>query len=184
MVTPDVATQPFLQLRDVVLPPPLPLLISLLLVLGLLHLSWRGARWLMRDNLRPVDHAAAFVCTIGLVAALLHALAWAGYASIPLLRSVGWGLIALAPIELWRWRGVSPTRLIQGHLQGASWSERLGFSVSLIITVALFGAGFGPLQMQIRLNITLECHWIGYVTEEHTRALTGSTRDWQGWVRR
>jgi hypothetical protein len=160
MVTPDVATQPFLQLRDVVLPPPLPLLISLLLVLGLLHLSWRGARWLMRDNLRPVDHAAAFVCTIGLVAALLHALAWAGYASIPLLRSVGWGLIALAPIELWRWRGVSPTRLIQGHLQGASWSERLGFSVSLIITVALFGAGFGPAtdadSLEYHLGVPLD----------------------------
>jgi uncharacterized protein DUF1420 len=145
MSTPDVATQPFLQMRDVLLPPPLPLLISLLLVLGLLHLSWRGACWLMRDNRRPVDYAAAFVCTTGLMAAVLHALAWAGYASIPLLRSLGWGLVALAPLELRRWRGATARQVIQAYFHGASWTERFGLGVSLVTTLALFGAALGPV---------------------------------------
>jgi hypothetical protein len=156
----DVATQPFLQLQDVLLPPPLPLLISLLLVLGLLHLSWRGARWLMGDNLQPVDYAAAFVCTTGLVAALLHALAWAGYASIPLLQSLGWGLVALTPFELYRWRGVSPRKVIQAYFQGASRIERLGLGVSLVTTLALFGAVFGPAtdadSLEYHLGVPLD----------------------------
>src|SRR5262245_39338652 len=112
MSTPDVATQPFMQMSDVLLPPPLPSLISLLLVVGLLHLSFRGARWLAGDNLRPVEHAAAFVFTTGLFAAVLHALAWAGYASIPILRSIGWGLVALAPLELSKWRFASTRQVI------------------------------------------------------------------------
>jgi hypothetical protein len=144
MSVPDVATQPFLQLRDVVLPPPLPLLISLLLVLGLLHLSFRGARWLMGEKLRLVEYAAAFICTTGLVAAVLHALAWAGYASLPLLRSLGWGLVALAPLELRRWRGASVRPVLRAYFQGASWSERLGLGVSLVTTLALVGAALGP----------------------------------------
>jgi uncharacterized protein DUF1420 len=144
MSMPDVATQPFLQLRDVLLPSPLPLLISLLLVLGLLQLSWRGARWLMGEKLRPVDYAAAFVCTTGLVAALLHALAWAGYASIPLLRILGWGLIALAPVELSRWRHLSIGPVLQASFKGVPWSERLGLGLALVISLALFGAVLGP----------------------------------------
>ena len=66
MSTPDVAAQHFMQMSDVLLPPPFPLLISLLLVIGMLHLSCRGARWLAGDNARPVEHAAAFVFTTGL----------------------------------------------------------------------------------------------------------------------
>jgi hypothetical protein len=145
MSVPDVATQPFLQLRDVVLPPPLPLLISLLLVLGLLHLSWRSARWLMGEKLRLVESAAAFVCTLGLVAAVVHALAWAGYASLPLLRSLGWGLVALAPLELRRWRGASVRSVLQAYFQEVSWTERLGLGVSLVIILALWGAALGPV---------------------------------------
>src|SRR5262249_8469060 len=151
----DVATQPFLQLRDVVLPPPLPLLISLLLVLGLLQLSWRGARWLKGEQLRPVEHAAAFVCTTGLVAAVLHALAWAGYASIPLLRSLGGGLIALAPVELYRWRGTSVRAGLQAYCKGASWSERLGFGLALVSTLALWGAALGPVTHMDSLDYHL-----------------------------
>jgi hypothetical protein len=145
MSRPDVATQPFLQLRDVLLPPPLPLLISLLLVLGLLQLSWCGARWLLGEPLRPLEYAAAFVCTLGLVAALLHALAWAGYASIPLLRSLGWGLVALAPVALNRWRRTSVRPVLQAYCQALSWSERLGLGVSLVTILALGAAALGPV---------------------------------------
>jgi uncharacterized protein DUF1420 len=160
MSMPDVATQPFLQLRDVLLPSPLPLLISLLLVLGLLQLSWRGARWLMGEKLRVVDYAAAFVCTTGLVAALLHALAWAGYASIPLLRTLGWGLIALAPVELSRWRHLSVRQGLQAAFKGASWSDRLGLGLALVSTLALWGAALGPVtdmdSLDYHLGVSLD----------------------------
>ena len=160
MPTSYVATLPFLQLRDVVLPPPLPLLISLLLVLGLLQLSVRGACWLMGDNLRPVDYAAAFVCTTGLVAAFLHAMAWAGYASIPLLRSLGWGLMVLAPVELYRWRHISVRPVLQAYFNRASLTERLGLGVSLVITLALLGAALGPAtdadSLEYHLGVPLD----------------------------
>jgi uncharacterized protein DUF1420 len=160
----DVATQPFLQLRDVLLPPPLPLLLSLLLVLGLLHLSWRGARWLMGENLRLVDYAAAFVCTTGLVAAVLHALAWAGYASLPLLRSLGGGLVALAPLELRRWRGASVRPVLQTYFQGVSRTERLGLGVALVITLALWGAAFGPITHvdSLDYHLAVPLDWLRY----------------------
>jgi uncharacterized protein DUF1420 len=164
MSRPDVATQPFLQLRDVLLPPPLPLLLSLLLVLGLLHLSWRGARWLMGENLRLVDYAAAFVCTTGLVAAVLHALAWAGYASLPLLRSLGGGLVALAPLELRRWRGASVRPVLQTYFQGVSRTERLGLGVALVITLALWGAAFGPITHvdSLDYHLAVPLDWLRY----------------------
>jgi hypothetical protein len=160
MSTPDVTTQHFMQMSDVLLPPPLPLFISLLLVIGMLHLSFRGARWLAGDNLRPIEHAAAFVFTTGLFAAVLHFLALAEYASIPILRGIGWGLVGLAPFELRRWRGVSARQVIKPYFNGASWTERLGLGLAIVITIALFGAVLGPAtdadSLEYHLGVPLD----------------------------
>jgi hypothetical protein len=160
MSTPDVATQHFMQMSDVLLSPPLPLLISLLLVIGMFHLSFRGACWLAGDNLRPIEHAAAFVFTTGLFAAVLHALALAGYASIPILRGIGCSLIVLAPFELKRWRSASAKQVIKEYFNEASRAERLGLGISIVTALALFGAVLGPAtdadSLEYHLGVPLD----------------------------
>jgi len=149
-----------MQMSDVLLPPPLPLFISLLLVIGMLHLSFRGACWLAGDNLGPIEHAAAFVFTTGLFAAILHALACTGYASIPILRSIGWGLVFLALFELGRWRGTSTGKVIKAYFSGASSTERLGLGISIVIAIALLGAVLGPAtdadSLEYHLGVPLD----------------------------
>jgi uncharacterized protein DUF1420 len=160
MATLDVAAQHFIQMRDLLLPPPFPALMSLLLVIGILHLSLRGARWLAGGNARPVEYAAIFVLTTGLCAALLHALAWSGYASIPVLRGIGWVLVALAPFEIRRWRLAPAREVIREHFHGASWTERLGLAISMVILLALFCAVLGPAtdadSLEYHLGVPLD----------------------------
>jgi hypothetical protein len=156
----DVAAQPFMQMSDLLLPPPLPAFISLLIVIGLLHLSFRGTRRLAGAHAQPVEYAAVFVVTTGLCAALLHALAWLGYASIPLLRGIGWALIAVAPLEISRWRLAPARQFIREHFHGASWSERLGLVISFVIIIALFCAVLGPAidadSLEYHLGVPLD----------------------------
>src|SRR5215510_5949751 len=92
--------QPFMQLQDLLLPPPLPAIVALLIVLGTLHLSLRGARRLRGSAMSPVEFAAAVVLTTGLLAALVHGLAWGGFAFGPAMRLGGWALAALGVLEL------------------------------------------------------------------------------------
>jgi hypothetical protein len=77
-------TQPFMRLEDLLLPPPLPSMLALLMVLGTLHLSLHGARWLRVSAASPVDFAAAFVLTTGLLAALIPS------------PGLGWGRIRIS----------------------------------------------------------------------------------------
>src|SRR5262245_43089494 len=160
MSTPDVAAQQFMQMSDLLLPPPFPALISLLLVIGILHLSFRGVRWLVGDNARPIEYAALFVLTTGLCAAFLHALAWAGYASILMLRGIGVVLVAVASFEIRRWRLAPAREVIKGYFNGASRTERLGLAISLVIILALFCAVLGPAtdadSLEYHLGVPLD----------------------------
>jgi hypothetical protein len=93
----------FLGLEDLILFPPLPAFLSLLIVLGTLSLSALGARWCTTERKTPVELAAIFVVTTGLLAAVVHGLAWAGYASVPVLGSIGWTLAAFGVLAMVRW---------------------------------------------------------------------------------
>jgi hypothetical protein len=138
------ANPSFLRLEDLLLPPPLPAVVSLLIVLGTLNLSTLGARWLKSENKTSIELAAIFVITTGLLGAFVHALAWAGHASIPLLRFVAWVLAVLGMLELSKWK---PRRLLS--LLGEYWSEgsrveRLALTISVLVLIGLFAAALGP----------------------------------------
>jgi uncharacterized protein DUF1420 len=136
--------QPFLRLEDLLVPPPLPAMLALLMVLGTLHLSRRGTRWLGGSTAAPVDRAAAFVLTTGLLAALVHALAWGGYASIPALRLGGWVLAALGVVELSSWRLQGVKSVLRKYFNEASFAERCAFVLASVTVLGLFAAVLGP----------------------------------------
>ena len=136
--------EPFLRLEDLLLPPPLPAILALLMVLGTLHLSSRGARCLRGSAMSPVEFAAAFVLTTGLLGALVHALAWAGYASVSAMRLGGWALAALGVLELSSWRLERAKRVLRQHFSEASLAERCALVLSIVTVIGLFAAALGP----------------------------------------
>jgi Protein of unknown function (DUF1420) len=138
------ANHSFLQLEDLLLPPPLPAIVSLLIVLGTLNLSTRGARWLKTENKTPIELAAVFLITTGLLGALLHALAWAGHASIPVLRFVAWALAALGVLELSKWKPGKVVSLLGEYWREGSRVKRFALIVSVITLIGLFAAALGP----------------------------------------
>jgi hypothetical protein len=137
-------TQPFLRLEELLLSPPLPSMLALLMVLGTLHLSLRGARWLKGSVATPVEFAAAFALTTGLLAALVHALAWGGYASVSAMRLGGWALAALGVLNISRWRLKGAKRVLCEHLSEASLAERCALALALVTVIGLFAAALGP----------------------------------------
>jgi hypothetical protein len=136
--------RPFLRLDDLLLPPPLPAMLALLMVLGTLHLSRRGVGWLGRGAATPVERAAAFVLTAGVLAALVHALAWAGYAAVSAMRLGGWTLAALGVLELSSWRLAGAKGVLREYLREASLAERCALALSLVTAIGLFTAALGP----------------------------------------
>jgi hypothetical protein len=137
-------TQPFLRLDDLLLHPPLPAMLALLMVLGTLHLSRRGARWLRGSATSPIEFAAAFVLTTGLLAALVHALTWGGYASVSAMWLGGWALAALGVLELSSWRFEGAKRVLRKHFSEASLAERCALALSIVTVIGLFAAALGP----------------------------------------
>jgi hypothetical protein len=138
------ANHSFLRLEDLLLSPPLPAVISLLIVLGTFNLSTLGVRWLKAENKTPVELAAVFVITTGLLAALLHAVAWAGYASLPLLRWTGWVLAGLGVVALSRWKPRKVVSLVGQYWTQGSRVERVALIVSGFTLIGLFAAALGP----------------------------------------
>jgi Protein of unknown function (DUF1420) len=134
----------FLRLEDLLLPPPFPAIVSLLLVLGTLNLSRWGARWVKTENKTPIELAAVFVITTGLLGGFVHALSWAGYASLPVLRGVGWTLAALGILELSKWRPRKLVTLFAEYWQEGSRVERFALTISVLTLVGLFAAALGP----------------------------------------
>ena len=71
----SISGQPFITLEDLLLPSPLPAILAVLIVLGALYLSQRGARWLRLSVIGPVEYAAVFVLATGLIGPFVHAFA-------------------------------------------------------------------------------------------------------------
>jgi hypothetical protein len=104
-------TAGFLTLGDLVLTPPLPAVISILLVTGATGISEAAIRRMRPDAAVP-QRAAAFVVTIGVCGATVHALALAHLANLLVLRVIAGAMVAAgcativfkarAVLPLWR----------------------------------------------------------------------------------
>lgn len=99
----------FLKLGDVVLRPPLPALLSLLIVAGMADLGWRLASRLRHGRPEPLDIAAGFIVTVAALAVVVHALALAQLSTIAVLRPAGWLVAALGAVALVRRGGALAT---------------------------------------------------------------------------
>lgn len=156
----EAIIQPFMRLDDLLLPSPLPAMLALLMVLGTVYLSSRGARWLRAGATSPVEFAAAFVLTTGLLAALVHALAWGGYASVSAIRLGGWALAALGVLELSSWRLEGAKRVLRKHFSEASLAERCALVLSIVTVIGLFAAALGPAtdadSLEYHLGVPLD----------------------------
>jgi hypothetical protein len=99
---------PFLQLEDLLAPPPLPALLAVFMVLGLNNLGSRITRRLPQASPLPLREAAAFILASALVATTVYGLAMAGAAYLWLLRVMAWSLAVLGVWELSQinWPGV------------------------------------------------------------------------------
>src|SRR5687768_15630693 len=135
----------FLRLEDLLLPPPLPAIVALLIVLGTLYLSRHGARRLSAGTPSLVEFAATFVLTAGMIAAVVHALAWAGYASVLVLRLGGWALAALGVAEILRCRLTETRRVLGDYFSETSFAERCALALSIATAIGLFSAALGPV---------------------------------------
>ena len=82
--------------------------------------------------------------TTGLLAALVHALAWGGYASVSALRLGGWALAALGVLELSSWRLEEAKRILHERFSKASLAERCALALSIVTVIGLFAAALGP----------------------------------------
>jgi Protein of unknown function (DUF1420) len=140
----NLSGQPFIKLEDLLLPSPLPAILALLIVLGTLYLSQRGARWLRPSVAGPAEDAAAFVLTTGLIGAFVHALAWAGYASISTLRIGGLAIAALGILQLSRLRLSWSKGFLHEHFRNASLPRRCALVLVILTVVALFASALGP----------------------------------------
>jgi Protein of unknown function (DUF1420) len=134
----------FLRLEDLLLPPPLPAIVSLLIVLGTLNLSRWGARWLRSENKTAIELAAVFVITTGLLGGLVHALAWAGYASPTVLRWLGWALAALGVLQLSKCKPRKLLSLVGEYWRQGSRVDRIAVIICGLTLIGLFAAALGP----------------------------------------
>ncbi len=147
--------QAFLRLEDLLLTPPLPALVALMMVLGTLHLSRRAARRLRLGASSPVEFGAIFVLTTGLLAGLVHALAWGGYASVTALRLGGWALAAMGILEVSSWRFTEAARVLRDYFREGSLTERCALILAIITVIGLFAAALGPAVDADSLNYHL-----------------------------
>src|SRR5687768_14056238 len=118
------ANHSFLRLEDLLLPPPLTAIVSLVIVFGTLNLSMLGARWLKTEYKTAPELAAVFVLTTGLLAALVHAVAWNGYACLPILRLIVGALAALGVLKLTRCKPRKVVSVLGEYWREGSHAER------------------------------------------------------------
>ena len=136
----------FLKLQDLVLAPPLPALVSMLMVAGIAYLGWRLARGLQRERTELVDVAAGFVVCAAMIAALVHGMALAQLARVAILRVLAWALAATGGVALFihRLPIAAALRREAGRLWNAPRFERAGAVLALLAIVGLGAAALGP----------------------------------------
>ena len=152
--------QSFLRLEDLLLSPPLPAIISILIVLGILNLAVRARGWLKIERKSALELAAVFVVTTGILSALVHALAWSGHASIPILRFGAWLLAAFGLMGIGKLYAGNVARTAAEYWRAGSRVERFALIVSLVTLTGLFAAALGPAvdadSMEYHLGVPLD----------------------------
>jgi hypothetical protein len=156
----------FLILDDLVLPPPLPAVVSLFLVAGVAGLADAGLGRL-RDKPDVVQRCAAFVVVVAVCGAVVHALALAHLAGLWILRVLACALMLPAFGLVWR---VRRKRLLNcaARLQEL-W---IPCTISGLTIVCLTLASLGPVtdadSLDYHLGVPLD--WLrhgGIVAEPH-----------------
>jgi hypothetical protein len=136
----------FLKLGDVVLPPPLPALVSLLVTAGLAELGWRLASRLRRGKPEPLDAAAGFIVTTAALAVVVHALALAQLSTVAVLRPLGWLLAGAGGLAIAvRGRALAAAaRDAWASLRAAPRWEQAFALAAAAATLGLAAAALGP----------------------------------------
>jgi hypothetical protein len=134
----------FLQFKDVVLPAPLPALLSVLMATGLATLGWRLARRLRGGPVEALDAAAGFVTVTAAAAVLVHGLALAQLSTVALVRPLGWALAAVGGFALVR-HGAALIAAARAELADLKGAPRWEKGIALLIVALLVGLGAAAL---------------------------------------
>lgn len=161
----------FLTLDDLVLPPPLPAIVSLLLVSGLVGLGETGLR---RFRAAPdvAERCAAFAVAAALCGAIVHGLALAHLATLPVLRILAAVVVLMAPRAWSVFRGMA-TAWREGWREASIWQRiALGAVAATVLFLALAALGpvtdadsldyhlGAPLDWLRHGGVTVEPHWL------------------------
>jgi hypothetical protein len=138
---------PFLKLEDLLAPLPLPPIIAVFMVLGLLALGSRLVRLLNFESPEPIHYAAGFVVSAAFLAAASHFIALVGLAYIWPLRLAAWCLAALGLVHCpriireWLWPA---WQQIKALFQAESFWGRTALLLLAFTGLALLLAALGP----------------------------------------
>jgi hypothetical protein len=145
-------------LESLLLPPPLPAVVSVLVVVGTWRFAERVRRWFLPAAEAPLERAATFCATVAVICSLVQAVAWAGLAMHTVLRVLGAALIANA--VLGPWRGIPASVkgfFVRKRSRVARWS---GF-LALFCAVGLVLAALGPPtdEDSMRYHLAVPLRW-------------------------
>jgi hypothetical protein len=154
---------PFLKLEDLLAPLPLPPLIAVLMVLGLVALGRRLVRLLNFESPEAIHYAAGFVLSAAFLAAASHFIALVGLAYIWPLRLAAWCLAALglmhSPRIIREWL-LPAGQQIKALFETESAWGRAALLLLGLMGVALLLAALGPAtdadSLDYHLGVPLE----------------------------
>jgi hypothetical protein len=138
---------PFLKLKDLLAPPPLPALLAAFMVLGLYKLGRRLAQRFPSASPLPLREAAAFILASALIAITVYVLAITGVAYLWLLRVMAWSLAVLGLTELTpaNWRKVlEVVRRLRLRWQELPFWGKVAIPPLLLAGLGLLLAALGP----------------------------------------
>ncbi|HVR02704.1 MAG TPA: DUF1420 family protein [Polyangia bacterium] len=134
----------FLRLEDVVLPPPIPALLSVLMAAGLASLGWRLASRLRGGRPEALDAAAGFILSAAVTAVIVHGLALAQLSSTAVLRPLGWTLAATGAYALLRHHRAL-MEAARRELSSLRFAPRWEQGAVLLVAVTVIGLGAAAL---------------------------------------
>ena len=154
-------------LDSLLLPPPLPAVVSVLVVLGVWRLSERVRRRFLPAADAPIERAAVFCATIGVICSFVHALAWAGLAMHTVLRVLGIALIGNAALGPWRGLPAICKRYFgRKRSRVAQWSGFLALFCAAGLVLAALGPPTDEDSMHYHLAVPLRWWVEGHAVPE------------------
>ena len=132
----------FHKLDDIILAPPVGVLVGVLIAAGAWQVShWLARRWLGLDA-SPLDRAASFVAVVALIAAMSHAIAFAGWHMHALLRIIGIAFACAGALGVYQLALLLPAglALVRNNLACLKTTSPV-----LLIPAALIGLTFAAL---------------------------------------